>query len=173
MKSVPKTTLFETHFKVMKVIFFILLSCIFVDAQSAINLREKYGAPTSETFTEVYQARPYNEKTRLSVDVTVTYNKNKQICLLKAEIFPYSSNMNEPTTKEENELKSNLLREVLDELLPKEKRGKNIINGFVNMSCLPQDGCFGTFEEYEKVSIYYNGNSHRYASISWKDISCQ
>jgi hypothetical protein len=157
----------------MKVIFFIFLSCIFVNAQSTINLGQKYGAPTSVTYTEVYEARPYNEKTGLSVGVTATYNKDKQICRFQADIFPYSSDVNAPSTKVENDLKTDLLREVVNELVPISERGRNIINGFVNLGCLPQDGCFGTIEKYEKVNIYYNGNSHRYAAITWKDISCQ
>ncbi len=88
------------------------------------------------------------------------------------EIFPYWAKRDTPTTKEEDELKTKLLNEVVDEVLPKEKRGKHIINGFLNLACLPDDDCFGTFENYEKASIYFNGNSHRYARIRFgKDVS--
>ena len=93
---------------------------------------------------------------------------NKEIISLLVENFPFWAKRDSPTTKEEDELKTKLLNEVVDEILPKEKRGKNIINGFVNLGCLPDDDCFGTFERYEKVSIYFNGNSHRYARITWR-----
>jgi len=156
----------------MKVFIFILLFCFAANAQSSDELRQKYGAPTSETYTETYQARPYNEKTKLSVGVTVTYTKNKEICQILVDLFPYFVGVDIPTTKEEDELKSQLLREVVNEVLSSGKRGRHIINGFVSGSC-SEDGCFGTFERYEKVTIFYNGNNHRYARISFKEVACK
>ena len=155
----------------MKVFIFILLFSFAVNAQSSDELRQKYGAPTSETYSEVYQARSYNEKTKLSVAITITYAKSREICQMLVEIFPYFVG-DVPTNEAEDALKTQLLHEVVNEALPGGKRGRNIINGFVSGSC-SEDGCFGTIERYEKATIFYNGNNHRYARISFKDVACK
>lgn len=153
----------------MKVIILIFLSCIIANAQSTNELRQKYGAPTSETYSEVYQARTYNEKTHLSVSVTVTYTKSREISGLLVEISPYLVKRDTTTNKAEDELKTELLQEVVDEILPFEKRGKRLVGGFKSGGC-SDDGCSGTFDRYEKVTIFYNANTHRYASIGFKDV---
>jgi hypothetical protein len=157
----------------MKTIIFILLCCIVASAQSSEELRKKYGAPTSETYSEVYLARRSEDIMKPSVVVTATYSKSKELCSMRVEIFPIFKPVVE-STKEESELKTKLLHEVVDEVSPKEKRGKYLMGSFINLACLPDDGCFGTLERYEKASIYYNGNEHRYAEITWKNsVACK
>lgn len=154
----------------IKIILLILLSFFVVSAQSSEDLRQKYGAPVSETYSEVYTVRPSSEKIPFSVQVTVTYTKNKEICRMLVEVFPYFRERNNIPTKDDA-LKDQLLKEIIEEILPAEKRGKNIINGFISGSCTDDD-CFGTYWQYEKVTIFYNGNNHRYARISFKNVNC-
>ena len=49
-----------------------------------------------------------------------------------------------------------LAKRILDELVPVRSRGKFLIAGFVNGKCMPENNCAGSFESYEKVSIFYN-----------------
>ncbi len=156
----------------MKVIILLFLCCIIANAQSSNELQKKYGAPTSETYSEVYRARSSDYLTQLSASVTATYTKNKKVCRLMVELFPYSTS-EIPINVEADALKTKLLDEVVDELMPKEKRGKYLLGSFINLGCYPSDGCSGTLEHYEKVSIYRNGNNHRYATISWKGVECK
>lgn len=150
----------------MKIFFLILFACLVADAQSPGELRQRYGEPTEEIYIEKYQVRPYNEKTNLSVYLTVTYTKSKEIRQMLVEVFPYFVGTIPPTNKKEDEIRTLLLREAVDEVFPPEKRGRNIINGFVSSTC-SDDGCFGTTERYEKVNIFFNGNNHRYATINF------
>jgi hypothetical protein len=64
------------------------------------------------------------------------------------------------------------LKAVIDELVPRSVRGKRLISGFVNATCLPGDDCNRTSDSYERVTIYYNaaaeGRVH-YAVVQLKE----
>ena len=151
----------------MKATMLILLLSVVGFAQSSDELRKKYGPPTSETYTETYSARNSNESTKFSVGVTVTYLKDKsRIHNLRVEIFPYFIGVEVKSTDEEIETKDRLIKEVLDEILPAEKRGKLLLTGF--HSGVSQ---FGSFERYEKVYIYYTAEEHRYANVLFEEAT--
>ena len=68
-------------------------------------------------------------------------------------------------------LDKDLLKKIIDELVPMPNRGKYLMGTFVHMYCLPQNDCSGTEEDYEKLTIYYNaaeGGRSNYAVIQWK-----
>ncbi len=67
-------------------------------------------------------------------------------------------------------IKSQMLKEIIDELAPPSQRGKLLMGSFLNLTCLPENDCFGASEDYERVIIYRNGSNdeHRYATIQWK-----
>ena len=69
------------------------------------------------------------------------------------------------------EIDHSLLREIIDELVPLNDRGKYKIGSFLNILCLPKNDCAGTSEDYEKLIIYYNAGRKgaNYAVIQWKD----
>ncbi len=152
--------------KIVKVFIFILLFCFAANAQSSDELRQKYGAPTSKTYTEVYPARTYNETTKLGASVTVTYTRHKEVCRMQVDIFPYFVGVELPTTKEEFALKDNTLKDVVNEIIPLDKRGTSIKSGFYSGADV-----LGTFARYEKVEIYYLGNYHHYAIINFKEVN--
>jgi hypothetical protein len=147
----------------MKVAILILLMSVIGVPQSSDDLRKKYGPPVSETYTEVYSARDYNESTKLSVGVTVHYSKDKSKILdIRVEIFPYFVGTDIKSTDKELEAKDRLIKEVLDEILPADKRGKRLATGFYSGVSI-----FGSFERYEKVRIFYSGEEHRYADVTF------
>ena len=41
---------------------------------------------------------------------------------------------------------------------------------FLNITCLPQNDCTGSSEDYDKLTIYYNAGKDgvNYAVIQWK-----
>ena len=45
---------------------------------------------------------------------------------------------------------------IIDELVTRSSRGKQLIAEFVNRECLPENDCNGTSDSYEKITIYYN-----------------
>jgi hypothetical protein len=63
-----------------------------------------------------------------------------------------------------------LVRVLIDELLPTSVRGKFVIAGFDNIICLPTNDCAGSSEQYEHANIYYNGgdNGIRYAVVTFR-----
>ncbi|MBP6213859.1 MAG: hypothetical protein KA447_12520 [Pyrinomonadaceae bacterium] len=149
---------------IIRIIFLTLLGFAIASAQSAVDLRKKFGEPTSESRSETYQIKPYDKKTNTSVQLTVTYAKTGEITEWLVEIFPYFQDRQTPVSEEESDTKIQILRDALAEVFPLEKRGKNIINGFLSGTC-SDDDCYGTFERYENVTIFFNGNNHRYARI--------
>jgi hypothetical protein len=142
----------------MRVAILLLLTAMVAGAQTPNSLRQKYGQPTSET----YNVRP-------DIKVTVTYAKTGEVCEML--IKPFS----ETETGTRFLLKSQPLDKVIDELVPKDQRGKYLMGTFVNMVCLPNDDCGGTDASYERVSIFRNGSidAHRFASIHWKREMCE
>ena len=143
----------------MRVVILLLLTCGIASAQTtASELRHKYGQPVSET----YNVRP-------DVTVTVTYAKSGAVCELLIKPSSKSETGKPPL------LKSQPLNAVIDELVPTSQRGKYLMAGFVNIFCMPDGGCEGTEESYERLTIFRNGgtDAHRFASITWKRNACE
>jgi hypothetical protein len=134
----------------MKTIFLLLLCCVSIMAQTQADLRKKYGAPVSE----IYEVRP-------NVSLTVTYGKEGQTCAMHFEPKFTDSKLPEVT--------SATLANVFDEIVPADKRGKNIINGFFSGI-----GFYGTWEDYEKLQVYKidNPDGKKSVGVLWKDESC-
>jgi hypothetical protein len=118
-------------------------------------LRTKYGEPLSETFI----VRP-------GIGVTVTYAPTGQI----AEML-ISPQMTDLIKSKNKTLSHDILTVIIDELVPRSRRGKFLIAAFENIQCLPQNDCVGTSERYEKLVIYYNTGTDcgvNYAVVQWK-----
>ena len=61
---------------------------------------------------------------------------------------------------------------IIDELVPRAVRGKHLVAGFVNTTCLPENDCNGTSDSYERIAIYYNaatGGRLHYAVVQFKE----
>ena len=124
-------------------------------AQSRADLKKKYGQPVAETFL----IRP-------GMIVTTSYNSTGQVTELL--IAPQ---LTELIKSKSRGLSQETLREVIDELIPLSQRGRAVFGGFMNIGCMPQNDCYGSYEDYEKVIIYYNAGQHgdvNYAVIRWK-----
>jgi len=139
----------------MKAALIILLTCMATMGQTSSHLRQKYGTPISETF-----------KVRPDIIVTVRYEENGKVSEMVIEPQPDATIIK----SRHKRIKSQMLQEVIDELVPPETRGKFVIGTGLNITCLPENDCFGAEEEYERVIIYRNGSNdeHRYATIQWK-----
>ena len=139
----------------MKILLILLLFCTAVGAQTKDELRRKYGEPFSETFV-----------VRSGVTVTATYEPNEQIKeLLIAPQLPSELIKSKPTA-----LSYDTLRGIIDELIPGKELGKYLMGSFLNLTCLPQNDCAGSSEDYDKLTIYYNAGKDgaNYAVIQWK-----
>jgi hypothetical protein len=139
----------------MKIILFLLLTCSIAAGQTGGDLRRKYGLPISETF-----------KVRPDVKVIVSYDRNG-----KASEMVIEPQLDATIIKSRyRRIKSKMLKEIIDELVPPDQRGKLLMGSFLNLACLPENDCYGASEEYERVIIYRNGgdDEHRYATIQWK-----
>jgi len=140
----------------MKIASIVLLTCTIVSAQSLNEIHQRYGQPVSET---------YNVR---GTTVTINYSKTGEVCKMQIE----------PLTKTENGkpsfLKTQLVDQILGELVPPSKRGKYLMGTFINAVCLPDNDCFGTELDYERVTIFYNGgtDAHRLAGALWKSQGC-
>jgi hypothetical protein len=110
-------------------------------AQSRSALREKYGAPASETFI----VRP-------GISVTTTFGANGR----STEFLIYPQDTGTLKFSRSNSLSMDSVRLIIDELVPPAVRGKHVISGFINGDCLPANDCNGTFDRYKKATIYYN-----------------
>jgi len=149
----------------MRIAFVLLLTAVVATAQTPKTLRQKYGQPTFDTYdgqpVEIYKVRP-------DIKVTLRYTKDGEICSMF--IAPLSGTTNGKPSL----LKSQELDEVIDELVPKDQRGKFLMGTFLNITCLPNNDCDGTEEDYQKVVIHKHGSidAHPYASISWKSRTC-
>jgi hypothetical protein len=145
---------------ILLLVFFELFAGVLIGAQTSESIRQRYGKPVSES----YQVKP-------GIFVVVTYGADDTICEMLIQSAPDSAPIKHFTPT----LKSKEIREVIDELAPKSSRGNFIIGGFVNIFCPPENDCAGVSEDWEKVSIYINGNidQHRYATIQWKTTGCK
>ena len=139
----------------MKALVILLIMCTAVVAQSRDDLKKKYGQSVAET----YLIRP-------GIIVTASYDSTGQVTELV--IAPQLTDL----IKSKNRgLGRETLNEVIDELIPTSERGRGLFGGFFNIGCMPQNDCYGSYMEYERVIIYCNAGQHRdvnYAVIRWK-----
>jgi hypothetical protein len=138
----------------MRVLLVALLTCAAIVGQSRDELRRRYGQPISESF----MVRP-------GISATVSYDQNGHITELL--ISPLNKNLIKSRT---TTLSHDSVKAVIDELVPRSERGKFLIAGFDDVTCLPDDDCSGTSESYEKVTIYYNAGAKGricYAVVHW------
>ncbi len=139
----------------MKALVILLITCTAVVAQSRDDLKKKYGQPVAETFL----IRP-------GIIVTASYNSTGQIAELL--IAPQLTDLIKSKSRG---LGLETINDVIDELIPMSERGRGLFGGFLNIGCMPQNDCYGSYNDYEKVIIYYNAGQHRdvnYAAMRWK-----
>jgi hypothetical protein len=131
------------------------MMCTAVVAQYRDDLKEKYGQPLAETFL----IRP-------GIIATASYNSTGQVTELLI-----ASQLTDLIKSKSRGLSHETLKEVIDELIPISERGRGLFRGFLNIGCMPQNDCYGSYNDYEKVIIYYNAGQHgdvNYAVIRWK-----
>lgn len=133
-----------------------LVSAGLLAGQSKEDLRRKYGEP----LTEVFMVRP-------GINALASYGTNGRI--LELLISPRITDLikSRGTT-----LSHESVDEILDEMVPDSLRGKPLSGGFMNLICMPENDCSGTYQEFQHVSIYYNAGKSGgicYAVVKWKD----
>lgn len=150
----------------MRIAIILFLTAFVATAQTSTTLRQKYGQPTSETYKGPPTSQTYN--VRPDIKVTISYAKNGDVCAML--IQPVS----ETKSGKPSLMKSQPLFEVIDELAPKEQRGKHIMDTFLNITCLPDNDCFGVEWNYKRLKIHVHGSTdeHPFASIDWKSHTC-
>jgi hypothetical protein len=139
----------------MKTFLILLMLSSGVIAQSRDTLKKKYGEPISETF----MVRP-------GIAVTASHDSTGKISELV--IAPLVTDL---IKSKGNGLTDDVLKKLIDELVPVSARGTPQIGGFLNISCLPANDCYGSYDSYEKLTIYYNAGKNgnvNYAVIKWK-----
>ena len=139
----------------MKPILILLILCSGVAAQSRDDLRKKYGEPVAETFL-----------LRTGITVAASHNSSGQITELV--IAPLLTDL---IKSKGNGLTREVLKDIIDELVPVSTRGTAQIGGFLNIACLPENDCQGSYDSYEKLTIYYNAAKNgnvNYVVIQWK-----
>jgi hypothetical protein len=133
--------------------------------QSRDTVQRLYGSPVSEVY-----------RTSQNLTITASFASNGNLC--RAHI---NSGVNAG-------INDTQLNAVLDELAPKEHRGKYKIGTFLNITCLkavkpenytsnssgkpamelavdPCAECSGVSEDYERVNITKYGNTNQYSSV--------
>jgi hypothetical protein len=140
---------------IMKTIILLLLICTSASSQTQDSLRAKYGKPVSETF----KARP-------GINVNVTYSSTGEA----REMIIAPELPDTPIKSSMVTIDNELVRGIIDELVPLKERGKYLMGTFLNITCLPKNDCAGSSEDYEKLTIYYNAGKGgvNYAVIQWK-----
>ena len=130
-------------------------------AMSGGTLRQHYGQPISETFL----IRP-------GVVATATYGPDGQTCELL--IAPKQSDGLIKNWPGAETIPYETLKEVENELVPSGERGKFKIAGFDDLMCGPDNSCWGTQQQWEKIVEYSNSgkNGARYAVIQWLRKEC-
>src|SRR5262249_5571235 len=124
-------------------------------AQSRDELRQKYGEPTSETFI----VRP-------GISVTATFGTNGRVT--EFLITPRNTAL---IKSRGASLTMDSVSAIVDELVPRSVRRKRLSAEFINLECLPENDCYGTSDNYENVSIYYNATAEgrvHYAVVQLK-----
>ena len=122
-------------------------------AQTRADLRQHYG----DSVGEVY-------RTSNHLTVTAYFDEHGNICREHIE----SENLGRRMTDKE-------VNTVLDEIAPKDERGKYKMGTFLNIICLPDNDCAGVSEDYERLAITKIGssNEYRYVSIVYHSAECR
>src|SRR5579871_2117767 len=102
---------------------------LLVAAQSRAVLIQRYGNPIGEVY-----------RTSNHLTVTTYFDEHGNICREHIE----SENRGRRMTDKE-------VNTVLDEIAPKEERGKYKMGTFLNVICLPDNDCAGVSEDYERL----------------------
>jgi hypothetical protein len=139
----------------VKASILVLFAVTAVCAQSKDDLKKKYGEPVAETFL----IRP-------GITVTAFYDSRGKVTelIIAPQVVGLIKTRNQG-------LSPATASSLVDELIPIADRGKPGFAGFFNIGCLPQNDCYGSFTDFEKVTIYYNAgrqNEVAYAVIKWK-----
>ena len=139
----------------MKTISLLLFLCAAAVGQSPEDLQKRYGPPIAESFT----VRP-------GIVLNVTYGTGGKVAEM---VFKPQSVSSESTAKPV--MKSPIIYELIDELVPPSARGKFVMGTFLNITCLPDDNCHGAMDEYENVVVYRMGNDNAfdYIRIVWTE----
>jgi hypothetical protein len=141
----------------MKIVLMAILTCTAMVGQTRDELKTKYANAVSETFV----VRP-------GIGVTATYSSTGRI----VELLISRQNANLIKSRSGNALSSDILKMIINELVPMPERGKYLMGRFLNIQCLPQGDCVGSEEDYERLTIYYNGaegGGSNYAVVRWKE----
>ena len=136
----------------------LLLVCVAVYPQSGSDLRKKYGTPS-----EAYEVRP-------NVLMTVVFAEDGQACEMVIE----ARHTSKAGVNGNDLIPLPIAEEVLNEVAPKEQRGKG--GRVITFS----GGCSSiTSEEYENVSIYRSerclqggGKAVLAITVKWKHRQC-
>lgn len=105
---------------------------------------------------------------RPGIGVAATYSSTGRI----VELLIFRQNPNLIKSRNGSALNNDVLKVIVNELVPMPKRGKYLMGTFVNVECMPQNDCFGSKEDYETLTIYYNaarGGGSNYAVVRWKE----
>ena len=129
----------------MKSILILLILCTGIVAQSREELKKKYGEPVSESFL----LRP-------SITATASYNSTGQITELV--IAPFTTDL---IKSKGDGLSHDTVKQLIDELVPEQARGTRQIGGFLNIACLPANDCYGSEDNYQNLTVYYNAGKTR------------
>ena len=122
-------------------------------AQNRADLRQHYGHAVGEVY-----------RTSNHLTITAYFDEHGNICREHIE----SENRGRRMTDKE-------VNTVLDEIAPKDERGKYKMGTFLNIICLPDDDCAGVSEDYERLAITKIGstNEYRYVSILYYSAECK
>jgi len=136
----------------MRILLLVLLFSVSALAQTSSDLRQKYGEPISETF-----------KIRPQVLLTVSYAKTGEVCSMLIE--PQDTWVGYTKLNDTEPLKGKVLNEILEELAPKNQRGKFLMGTHRN----------GLLEYYERIDVQRSGQIDKwnYAVIYWKIKACE
>ena len=153
----------------MKTLIVLLFACSVVVAQQKPDASRKYGTPISET----YMMRP-------GIFVTVIRDSRGTVCGLR--ISPIAQSGYLLAKRDANDMSYELLRKVVDELVPLDQRGKFVRGGVLNTHCLDlgwaNQTCDGNGDvfSYENVTIFFARSDTKdkklYAEIRWNQSEC-
>ena len=140
----------------LMVFFIVVTSC---SAQTRDSLGAKYGRPTSETYDS-----------GKGVMLTVTFDDKGATCSVLIDRRGRSGGA--PSSAET--LSQADANRILDDLAPRNSRGKYIMGTFLDMVCMPDNNCFGSSAEYENLTITWIGNTdhYRYVYLNYKGNNC-
>lgn len=122
-------------------------------AQNRADLRQHYGHAVGEVY-----------RTSNHLTVTAYFDERGNICGEHIESENRGMRM---TDKEVNT--------VLDEIAPRDERGKYKKGAALDVICLPDNDCRGSSEDYERLKITRIGtsNEYRYVSIVYHSAECR